>query len=155
MSTAGIHPISHLTFKTEAGGRILTNIILLHVASTLHSRAWRVEVISEFPVEATFKTNSGNCSFSGLVDFVLVHVSPGPFSSKFILHSLYNCVSSISDHLHHSPIHALTATKSMPDTPIIIGTEKNNLVEALPQATVTVASYCKQHRYLSFCPHLT
>ncbi|KAH9979372.1 hypothetical protein BGW80DRAFT_1442406 [Lactifluus volemus] len=123
---------SSVPLWTEAGGRILTNIILLHVISTLHSTTSRVEVIPEFPVTATFikKMDFGNRSFSGLVDFVLVRVSPGLFSNR----------------LRSSPIHALTATKNMPDTLIIICTEKNNLYEALPQATITAASYCKQQR---------
>ncbi|KAH9979373.1 hypothetical protein BGW80DRAFT_1557057 [Lactifluus volemus] len=121
---------NNVALETTARGRPLTDVILLHLASTLQNQAWRVELIPEFPVGAAFKTKSSDRSFSGLVDYVLVRVPPGNFF----------------EFLHRNPIEALSISQEIyaPVTSIIIGAKKNNLVGAIPHAAIMAASYCKQ-----------
>ena len=88
-------------------------MILLRLASTLQNETSEVNIIPEFPIpKTTFATDSGEQSFSGVVDYQ----DAGTWSI----------------------------------TPTIIEAKKDRLTLAVPQATVAVASYCKQHMYFFF-----
>ena len=55
--------------QTEAGCRVLINLILLRVASTMSTNHMDVNIIPEFPIMKT--VFPGNRSFDGVVDFLL------------------------------------------------------------------------------------
>jgi hypothetical protein len=55
--------------QTEAGCRVLINLILLRVASTMSTNHMDVNIIPEFPITKT--VFPGNRSFGGVVDFLL------------------------------------------------------------------------------------
>jgi hypothetical protein len=75
MSAARVHSINCLvTFKAEAGYRMLIDVILLRIASTVHGQAQKVDIIPNIPVDAIFETNSGNRSFIGVIDYLLARV---------------------------------------------------------------------------------
>ncbi|KAG1856008.1 hypothetical protein DFJ58DRAFT_784968 [Suillus subalutaceus] len=61
----------HVATVTEAGCRILINILLLRVVSVCPG----VNIIPEFPIpKTTFNPESGRCSFSGVVDFLVAKI---------------------------------------------------------------------------------
>jgi hypothetical protein len=140
-----------------AGSRTLINVILLHVTSTLQTQGWRVKIFPNFSVKATFKTDSGEHSFSGLVDYVLVHLPLGAFSGKPTLYPLCNCLTSVLEIALNNSMQALRSApeKDKTTTPIVIVAKKNNLVRAIPQAAIAAASYCKQQRSANCFLHLT
>ncbi|KAF8347289.1 hypothetical protein F5887DRAFT_1281371 [Amanita rubescens] len=122
---------NHVSVVTGAGCRILINIILLRLASTMRNETSEVNIIPEFPIsKTTFGTTSGSRSFSGVVDFLLASVPPK--YSRFLL---------------QNPVGALANPTAIdwPLTPTIIEAKKDNLPAAVPQAAMAVASYCKQH----------
>ena len=55
--------------QTEAGCRVLINLMLLRVASTMSTNHMDVNIIPEFPIAKT--VFPGNRSFGGVVDFLL------------------------------------------------------------------------------------
>lgn len=55
--------------QTEAGCRVLINLILLRVASSMSTNHMDVNIIPEFPIAKTIFP--GNRSFGGVVDFLL------------------------------------------------------------------------------------
>ena len=60
MSAADIYIISYAHFQTEAGCRVLINIILLRLASTIQTDKSEVNIIPEFPIPKTiFQIASG------------------------------------------------------------------------------------------------
>ncbi|KAH9978998.1 hypothetical protein BGW80DRAFT_1442860 [Lactifluus volemus] len=59
---------------TEIGRRMLINIILLHVTSTVPDKKQTVYIVPEFLVEATFE--SDDYSFNGVIDYLLVRLAP-------------------------------------------------------------------------------
>lgn len=62
----------HVATVTQAGRRILINMLLLRVLSVMSSGDTTVNIISEFPLpRTTFNRDSGKCSFSGVVDFLV------------------------------------------------------------------------------------
>jgi hypothetical protein len=84
--------------KAEAGYSMLIDIMLLHIASTMHGQQ-KVDIFPNIPAEATFETDYGNRSFSGVIDYLLSCVPDGASSDKFALYSLFNYpTSSYSDH---------------------------------------------------------
>ena len=86
MSAADIYIILYGHFQTEAGCRILINIILLRLASTMQTDKSGVNIIPEFPIPKTvFETASGSYSFSGVIDFLLAKVAPKYSSQLFVL----------------------------------------------------------------------
>jgi hypothetical protein len=122
----------HFSIVTEAGCRVLINMILLHLASTMQSDQSQVNIIPEFPIpKTTFDTDDGGQSFSGVVDFLLATVPPK--YSRFLL---------------DNPVGALANPDAISGslTPTIIEAKKDKLFLAIPQATIAVASYCKQHK---------
>ena len=66
---------------------MMINIILLHIAKAMCSQTSEVVIMPQFPIEqTTFKMKeSRKHSFSGVVDHLLAHVSPGSFCSKQLL----------------------------------------------------------------------
>ncbi|KAF8634629.1 hypothetical protein AX15_000806 [Amanita polypyramis BW_CC] len=99
-------------------------MILLRLASTTQNEISEVNIISEFPMsKTTFETTSGPGSFSGVVDFLLASVPPEYSCKVFISTPSGSC-------LQLSRLYTL----------------KYNLPAAVPQAAMTVALYCKQHR---------
>ena len=55
--------------KTEAGSRILINLILLRVVSAMSTEEMDVNLIPEFPIPKTMFP--GSVSFGGVVDLLL------------------------------------------------------------------------------------
>jgi len=55
--------------QTEAGCRVLINLILLHVVSAMSDGQTDVDIILEYPIATT--TFSENHSFAGIVDFLV------------------------------------------------------------------------------------
>lgn len=63
--------------KTEAGCRILINMMLLRLASAMQNEKIQLNIIPEFPIpKTTFETDSGEQTFSGVVDFLLARIPP-------------------------------------------------------------------------------
>ncbi|KAG2355513.1 hypothetical protein BDR07DRAFT_1464530 [Suillus spraguei] len=115
----------HVATVTEAGCRILINILLLRVVSVCPG----VNIIPEFPIpRTTFNPESGKYLFSGVVDFLLTKV-PTEFT-EFVL----------SD-----PIMALGRPGNIgePIMTTIFEAKRDNLWAGVSQATVAAASYCK------------
>ncbi|TFY78537.1 hypothetical protein EWM64_g5476 [Hericium alpestre] len=93
-----------------------------------------VEIIPEFPVfETILNSRAGEHSFSGTLDYLLEKV-PVKYSEYFRETPVFAVGAGVSDH----------ALSSL--TPCIIQAKKDNITAAIPQATVAVASLCKQHR---------
>jgi len=121
----------HVSIMTEAGCRILINMILLRLASAMQNEKIQLNIIPEFPIpKTTFETDSGEQTFSGVVDFLLARIPPK--YSRFLLDNPVGALANPDD-----------ATWSL--TPTIIEAKRDKLTLAVPQATVAVASYCKQH----------
>jgi hypothetical protein len=58
--------------KTEAGSRILINMLLLRVVSVMCLGDTAVNIIPDFPLpRMIFNRDSGECSFGGVVDFLV------------------------------------------------------------------------------------
>lgn len=117
----------------------------------MQSNESQINIIPEFPIPKTiFKTNTGEQSFGGIVDFLLARVPP-KFSRKYGIRicSLEGSYASLG-FLLDNPVGALAnpASISWPLTPTILEAKKDNVSLAIPQATVAVASYCKQHEYI-------
>jgi hypothetical protein len=115
----------HVATVTEAGCRILINILLLRVVSVCPG----VNIIPEFPVpRTTFNSKDGKCSFSGVVDFLVTKI-PTPYT----------------EYLLGNPSEALRDPGSI-EGPImsnIFKAKRDRILDGLSQATVAAASYCQ------------
>jgi len=118
----------HVSVVTEAGCRVLINLILLRVASTMSTNHMDVNIIPEFPIAKT--VFPGNRSFGGVVDFLLTKL-PEKYT-EFLL---------------ADPTGILANTDEIKGTLTsnIFEAKRNNVRAALPQAVIAAASHCKQH----------
>ncbi|KAF8316009.1 uncharacterized protein EI90DRAFT_3087136, partial [Cantharellus anzutake] len=118
----------HVSVVTEAGCRVLINLILLRVASAMSTDQMDVNIIPEYPIPKTLFP--GNRSFGGVVDFLITKL-PGRYT-RYLL---------------GNPTIALgnpTAIKE-PMTSDIFEAKRDNVKAAIPQAIMAAASHCKQH----------
>lgn len=118
----------HVSVITEAGCRVLINLILLRVASTMSTNHTDVNIIPEFPITKTIFP--GNHSFSGVVDFLLAKL-PEKYT-KFLLADPTGILAN-TDEIKR------TVTSN------IFVAKRDNVRVALPQAVIATASHCKQH----------
>jgi len=118
----------HVSVVTEAGCRILINLILLRVASAMSTDQMAVDIIPEYPIAKT--TFPGNRSFGGVVDFLLTKLP--------VRYSRY---------LLGDPTTALGNPDAIkgPVTSNIFEAKRDNVRAAIPQAVMAAASHCKQH----------
>ncbi|KIJ13642.1 hypothetical protein PAXINDRAFT_156455 [Paxillus involutus ATCC 200175] len=119
----------HVATVTEAGCRILINILLLRVVSVMCPGETSVNIIPEFPLpRTTFKQDSGNYSFSGVVDFLVTKLP-----------------ARYTEYLLGDPTTALANPEFIkgPMTSNIFEAKRDNVRAALPQAAIAAASYCK------------
>ncbi|KAG1848115.1 hypothetical protein F4604DRAFT_1935540 [Suillus subluteus] len=115
----------HVATVTEAGCRILINILLLRVVSVCPG----VNIIPEFPIpKTTFNPESGKCSFSGVVDFLVTKI-PTQYTA-FLL---------------SNPSVALGRPGNIKESIMsnIFEAKRDNVWAGLSQATVAAASYCQ------------
>ncbi|KAF9510541.1 hypothetical protein BS47DRAFT_1347861, partial [Hydnum rufescens UP504] len=63
----------HVSVVTEAGCRILINLVLLRVVSAISTDEMGINIIPEFPIPKT--TFSGSLSTGGTVDLLLTKLS--------------------------------------------------------------------------------
>ncbi|KAG6808661.1 hypothetical protein H0H93_016648, partial [Arthromyces matolae] len=67
----------HVSFTTEAGCRLLIDIFLLRLASTMQSDTGEVMITPKYPLPKTlFEGASGSQSFSGVLDYLLTYAPP-------------------------------------------------------------------------------
>lgn len=117
----------HVATVTEAGYRILINILLLRVVSVCPG----VNIIPEFPVpRTTFNPESGKCSFNGIVDFLVAKIP-----------------TQYTEYLLGNPSMALGHPGSIKG-PIMSNifkfeVDRGHILAGLSQATVAAASYCQ------------
>ncbi|KAF8635363.1 hypothetical protein AX17_003932, partial [Amanita inopinata Kibby_2008] len=121
---------SHVSLVTGTGCRMLISIVLLRLSSTMQSAAVELNILPEFPVPKTIfddiAPEGTRSSFSGVLNYLLASVPP-PLLIQY--------PSSTISELKHKSV-----------TPVIIEEEQEKLRDALPQAAVASASYCKQHQ---------
>lgn len=119
----------HVATVTEAGSRILINMLLLRVVSVMCLGDTAVNIIPEFPLpRMTFDRDSGECSFSGVVDFLVTKLP-----------------ARYTEYLLGDPTTALANPGYIqgPTTSNIFEAKHDNVRTALPQAAITAASYCQ------------
>ncbi|KAG2034767.1 hypothetical protein BDR03DRAFT_1001453 [Suillus americanus] len=119
----------HVATVTEAGCRILINIILLRVVSVMCPGDTTVNIIPEFSLPRTiFKRDSGKCSFSGVVDFLVTKLP-----------------ARYTEYLLGDPATALANPGYIkgPMTSNIFEAKRDNVRAAMPQAAIAAASYCQ------------
>jgi len=118
----------HLSLMTEAGCRILINVILLRVVSAMSTDEVDVNIIPEFPISKT--TFPSNLSFGGVVDLLLTKL-PSRFTRYLLL----------------DPTSALGNPEAIdgPMTSNFFEAKRDNVRAAIPQAVMAVASHCTQH----------
>jgi hypothetical protein len=70
-----------LTFfpQTEAGCRILVNMVLLHVTSNMSDSQTAVGIVPEFRINAT-KLEQTTTSYGGVIDYLIVNGPPSTIS---------------------------------------------------------------------------
>ncbi|KAG2035300.1 hypothetical protein BDR03DRAFT_529346 [Suillus americanus] len=120
----------HVAMVTEAGCRILINMLLLRVVSVICQGDTAVNIISEFPLptRTTFNRDSGKCSFIGVVDSLVTELP-----------------ARYTEYLLGDP------TTALENPGYIEGPMMSNIFEAkrdhvrttLPQAAIAAASYCQ------------
>jgi hypothetical protein len=129
---------------------MMIDVILLRIALTApRCQAQKVDVIPKIPVDATFETDSGNRSFSGVIDYLLVRVPDGASSGKLALYSLSNYLTSVLESSLGLP-NALDVLTDMPVTLAIIRADNRKMYLAIPQAALTVASYCNRQKSVHY-----
>ncbi|KAG1808006.1 uncharacterized protein BJ212DRAFT_1580146 [Suillus subaureus] len=119
----------HVATVTEAGCRILINILLLRVVSVMCSGDTTVNIIPEFPIPRTiFHRDSGKYSFSGVVDFLVTKLP-----------------AQYTEYLLGDPTTALANPGNIkgPMTSNIFEAKRDNVRAALSQAAIAAASYCQ------------
>jgi hypothetical protein len=125
---------------------MLISLILLRVGLTVHDKALKVDIVPEFPVEATFETDSDKCSFSGVVDYIMVRLSPAN-SGKLSLYSLSNSLTSVLVFLLEAPAdYILRQVRKKAVAAAVIKAEQDIMEQAIPRAALTIASYCNQQK---------
>ncbi|THH16065.1 hypothetical protein EW146_g4526 [Bondarzewia mesenterica] len=140
---------SHVSTVTEAGRRILINMVLLRVASVMSVGQIAVNIIPEFAIPETTSTqDSGNHSFSDVVDFLVTKLS-SRYTGKSTFYLTWLSRSkfkSPSEYLLGDPTTAVTNPQFIegPLMSSIFEAKRDNVRAALPQAVLTTASYCKQ-----------
>ena len=148
ISPSGHFPLSTLFSQSEAGCRVLINLILLRVASSMSIHQIDVNIIPEFPISKT--VFHGNLSFGGVVDFLLTKL-PEKYTRK--RNSSYlrtrGCNSPHSEFLLADPTGILANPEEIKGTVSsnIFEAKRDNVRSALPQAVIAAASHCKQHQY--------
>ncbi|KIK37568.1 hypothetical protein CY34DRAFT_810215 [Suillus luteus UH-Slu-Lm8-n1] len=119
----------HVASVTEAGSRILINMLLLRVVSVMCLGDTAVNIIPEFPLPRTiFNQDSGKCSFSGVVDFLVTKLP-----------------ARYTEYLLGDPTTALANPSYIqgPTTSNIFEAKHDNVRAALPQAAIAASSYCQ------------
>jgi hypothetical protein len=118
----------HVSLVTEAGCRILINMILLRVVSAMSTDETDVNIIPEFPIAKT--TFPSSLSFGGVVDLLLTKL-PSRFTRYLLL----------------DPTSALGNPEAIdgPMTSNFFEAKRDNVRAAIPQAVIAVASHCTQH----------
>jgi len=118
----------HVSVVTQAGCRVLTNLILLRVASTMSDAQTDVNFIPEYPISTTAFYD--NRSFGGVVDFLVAKL-PARYT-PFLLGDPVNAMAN-------------PAGIKGPVTSNIFEAKRDNVRAAMRQAVITAASHCKQH----------
>jgi len=118
----------HVSVVTEAGCRVLINLILLRVASIMSDGQTDVDIIPEYPIATT--TFYDNRSFGGVVDFLVAKL-PARYT-QFLLGDPANALAN-------------PAGIKGPVTSNIFEAKRNNVRAAMGQAVIAAASHCKQH----------
>ncbi|KAF7760588.1 hypothetical protein Agabi119p4_11264 [Agaricus bisporus var. burnettii] len=118
----------HVSVVTQAGSRVLINLILLRVASAMSTDQMDVNIIPEYPIFRALSPN--HHSFDGVVDFLLTKL-PGRYT-PFLL---------------GDPTIALSNPNAIkgPTSSTIFEAKRENVRVAIPRAVKATASYCKQH----------
>ncbi|KAF8334622.1 uncharacterized protein EI90DRAFT_2993534 [Cantharellus anzutake] len=118
----------HVSVTTEAGCRVLINLVLLRVASAMSTDQMDVNIIPEYPIPKTLFL--GNHSFGGVVDFLMTKL-PERYTS-FLL---------------DDPVTALGNPTAIdgPVTSNIFEAKRDNVRAAIPPAVIAAASHCSQH----------
>jgi hypothetical protein len=152
MSAAGVHFISCLVASKGVDGYpMMINVMLLRIALTApHCQAQKVDIIPNIPVDATFETDSGNRSFSGVIDYLLARVPDGASSGKLALYSLSNHLTSVLESSLSGLPNALDVLTGMPVTLTVIRADNRKMYLAIPQAALTVASYCNRQKSVHY-----
>ncbi|TFY78799.1 hypothetical protein EWM64_g5215 [Hericium alpestre] len=121
----------HVSMSTDAGCRMLIDIILLRIASVMQDSSTEVEIMPEFPVsETASNSRAGEHSFSGTLDYLLAKIPV-----KYV------------EYFRETPVFAVGARASDPALsslmPCIIRAKKDNITAAIPQATVAVHCHAR------------
>ena len=133
--------------QTEAGCRILINVILLRVVSAMSTDETDVNIIPEFPITKT--TFPSNLSFDGMVDLLLTKL-PSRFTREITIFSYDLAISHyFSGYLLLDPTSALGNPEAIdePMTTSIFEAKRDNAGAAISQAVMAVASHCTQQGY--------
>jgi len=120
------HSAQRLFDQTEAGCRVLINLLLLRVASTMSDENTDVNIIPEYPIAKTVLAE--NRSFGGVVDFLMAKLP-----------------ARYTDHLLRNPVISLNNPDLTPITTNIFETKRDRVDAAIPQVALAAASHCKQH----------
>ncbi|KAG1768005.1 hypothetical protein EV702DRAFT_1012802 [Suillus placidus] len=115
----------HVSAVTKAGCRILINTLLLRVVSVCPG----VNIIPEFPIpKTTFNPESGKCSFSGVVDFLVTKIP-----------------TQYTEFLLSDPSLTLGRPGNIKESIMsnIFEAKRDNVWAGLSQATIAAASYCQ------------
>ncbi|KIM71928.1 hypothetical protein PILCRDRAFT_747605 [Piloderma croceum F 1598] len=116
----------HVSVITEAGCRVLINLLLLRVASTMSDENTDVNIIPEYPIAKTILAE--NRSFGGVVDFLMAKLP-----------------ARYTDHLLRNPVISLNNPDLTPITSNIFEAKRDRVDAAIPQVALAAASHCKQH----------
>lgn len=139
--------------QDKAGCRVLINIILLRLASTCKMKRARSISFQSFLFRKRLSQRIpvGSHSAVWLIIFLQAFHPSTPVSRLFVLSLVVGFYTSSGFILENS-ITALANqdARNWSITPTIIEAKKDRLTLAVPQATVAVASYCKQRKYIFF-----
>jgi hypothetical protein len=131
-------------------------MILLRVVSTMSNSETSVNIIPEFSMPKT-SIGSPDHSFGGVVDFLLTKL-PTRYTGEPLKDSnsilLYDDVDvPNADFLLGDPSTALANPDhiSGPMTSNIFEAKRDNVRNALPQAIIAAAVYCKNNRFILVC----
>ncbi|KAF8804939.1 hypothetical protein BYT27DRAFT_7258695 [Phlegmacium glaucopus] len=111
---------------TEAGCRILINMILLRVVSAMSTDETDMNIIPEFPIAKT--TFPSNLSSRGVVDLLLTKL-PSRFAREIMI---FSC--DLAGFLTFSQAISFSTRP-----------KRDNVRAAIPQAVMAAASHCMQH----------
>ena len=136
-------------FQMEAGCRILVNTILLHVVSNISGNGVDVSIVPKFRMEVT-RFEYAATSYGGTVDFLIVKGPPSDIGPD--KRYLSSCLPSdsfivITEFVLEEPKLAFTNPEMVKHlSSNIYEAKRDGFRDAVPQAAMAAASYCRQHR---------